>query len=84
MVNLTPEQMTLLTWMKDGNKFNRCSDYGPQNGAIRERRKMPIKLHLKTLDKLLQHGLIQYKSYHTFGLRWDEFRITSKGRLAVC
>ncbi|CAH0540907.1 hypothetical protein [Vibrio marisflavi] len=83
-VNLTEQQIKLLEWMKEGNAFNRCSDYGPSNGVIRERRKMPIRLHTRAVHRLLQQGLIRYEPYFAFGIRWDKFEITDKGRIAIC
>ncbi|AUV47406.1 hypothetical protein AL536_22515 [Vibrio fluvialis] len=44
MVNLTPEQITLLKWMRTGRTFQVCSDYCPHNGDVQPKSRLPIQV----------------------------------------
>jgi len=83
MPKLTPEQKTLLQWMNTGRTFKVCSDYGPDNGKVIPEKRLPVRVFTKTVQKLYQEGLIRYQSVLFFGLRWDEFSLTTKGKKAV-
>ncbi len=80
MVNLTPEQITLLKWMRAGRTFDVCSDYCPHNGDVQPKSRLPIQVHHKTIHKLMKEGLIHYTPQQFNGLRWDVFSITEKGK----
>ncbi|MGI2809461.1 hypothetical protein ACRTC9_21390 [Vibrio vulnificus] len=60
MANLTPEQITLLKWMRAGRTFEVCSDYCPHNGDVQPKSLLPIQVHHKTIHKLIKEGLIHY------------------------
>ncbi|HFQ5105750.1 TPA: hypothetical protein ACGVTW_004464 [Vibrio vulnificus] len=62
MVNLTPEQITLLKWMRTGRTFQVCSDYCPHNGDVQPKSRLPIQVHHKTIHKLMRERLIHYTS----------------------
>lgn len=80
MPNLTKEQLRLLKWMSEGHTFEVCSDYCPSFGDVQPKPRLPIKLQRPTIHKLLQEGLVSYTTKKTFGLRWDVFSLTEKGR----
>ncbi|WP_367989494.1 hypothetical protein AB2S62_19890 [Vibrio sp. NTOU-M3] len=80
MVNLTPEQKTLLNWMRTGRTFQVCSDYCPYYGEVQPKSRLPIQIHRKAIHKLIKEGLICYDSQKRFGLRWDVFSLTTKGK----
>ncbi|NVC65226.1 hypothetical protein FC652_19140 [Vibrio sp. 05-20-BW147] len=80
MVNLTPEQITLLKWMRTGRTFKVCSDYCSHSGDVQPKSRLPIQVHHKAIHKLMREGLIRYTSQQFFGLRWDVFSITEKGK----
>ncbi|HDY7511912.1 TPA: hypothetical protein ACGUO9_004392 [Vibrio vulnificus] len=80
MVNLTPDQITLLKWMRTGRTFQVCSDYCPHNGDVQPKSRLPIQVHHKAIHKLMREGLIHYTPRQFFGLRWDVFSITEKGK----
>lgn len=80
MANLTPEQDLLLKWMRTGRTFQVCSDYCPHSGDVQPKSRLPIQVHQKTIHKLVRDGLIEYTSQKYFGLRWDVFSLTNKGK----
>ncbi|WP_117235757.1 hypothetical protein [Vibrio maerlii] len=83
MPNLTKDQKTLLESMNHGLRLQVCSDYCPNQWTITTSPKAPVRIFKKTIQKLYQNGLISYQPIHHFGVRWDEFVITQKGRQAV-
>lgn len=83
MCNLTPDQLTLLKWMRTGRTFQICSEYCPNYGDVQPKTRLPIRVFKKTIEKLFQEGLITYKSTLIFGIRWDVFSLTEKGRAAT-
>ncbi|EIO4088558.1 hypothetical protein QYV87_004673 [Vibrio parahaemolyticus] len=80
MANLTQEQIMLIKWMKTGRTFQVCSDYCPTQGEVQPKSRLPIQVHQKTIHKLFKEGLIEFTSHKYFGLRWDVFSLTSKGK----
>ncbi|WP_252973439.1 hypothetical protein [Vibrio navarrensis] len=56
MVNLTPEQITLLKWMRTGRTFQVCSDYCSHNGDVQPKSRLPIQVHHKAIHKLMKEG----------------------------
>lgn len=84
MPKLTKEQKTLLQWMSTGRTFKVCSDYGPTQGDIIPAKRLPVRVFARTVQKLYQLGFITFKPVIYFGLRWDEFSLTPKGKEAVC
>ncbi|GAD80628.1 hypothetical protein [Vibrio ezurae] len=83
MPNLTKEQKTLLLWMSTGQTFKVCSDYCPDKGDIIPARRLPVRVFAKTIEKLYQAGFISFVPVVYFGLRWDEFSLTHKGKEAI-
>ncbi|EMI7298459.1 hypothetical protein V6959_004580 [Vibrio parahaemolyticus] len=80
MANLTQEQIMLIKWMKTGRTFQVCSDYCPTQGEVQPKSRLPIQVHQKTIHTLFKEGLIEFTSQKCFGLRWDVFSLTSKGK----
>ena len=83
MANLTQEQLTLIKWMKTGRTFQVCSDYCPTQGEVQPKSRLPIQVHQKTIHKLLKEGLIEFSSQKYFGLRWDVFSLTRRGKTSL-
>ena len=83
MLNLTEDQKTLLLWMKTGRTFRVCSEYCPKYGEVHPQLRLPVRVFRKTIDKLFQNGLITYSSDKAFGVRWDVFSLTQKGKQAI-
>jgi hypothetical protein len=83
ILSLTKEQKTLLQWMHTGRTFKVCSDYGPMKGDVQPKSRLPVRVFSGTVDKLYQAGLITFAPVNFFGLRWDEFSLTARGRNAL-
>ncbi|OIQ24886.1 hypothetical protein [uncultured Vibrio sp.] len=84
MLNLTPEQKTLLKWMKTGRTFRVYSGYGSVENSIIPASRLPIRVFPKTVRKLYQAGLITFTPTDSFGQRWDKFSLTPAGLEAIC
>ena len=80
MADLTNEQRLLLSWMGRGRTFRVCSDYCSDHGQVQPKARLPIQVHIGTIHKFIKDGLVSYSSQWYFGLRWDEFYLTDKGR----
>ncbi len=80
MPNLTKEQLLLLKWMRTGRTFQVCSDYCPTYGDVQPKARLPIRIQRATIHKLIQAGLVDFTTKKTFGLRWDVFSLTAKGK----
>lgn len=83
-VTLTPEQLTILAWLAQGNFIEICSDYCANQGDIYLSAPLEVRVFDKTVRKLLREGLIEFQSVTYFGVRWDKFVITAKGEGRVC
>ncbi len=84
MPNLTKDQITLLLWMSSGRKFEVCSDENcPKRGDIVPKRRLPVRVFSKTIEKLTEEGLISSIPKLVYGVRWDAYSITAKGKAAV-
>ncbi|CAM3981183.1 hypothetical protein VA7868_01929 [Vibrio aerogenes CECT 7868] len=81
--SLTKEQKALLQWMQTGRTFRVCSDYSPMKGEVQPKSRLPVRVFSGTVDKLYQAGLVTFTPVNFFGLRWDEFSLTSRGRDAI-
>ncbi len=84
MPNLTKDQIYLLLWMSTGRTFEVCSDEKcPNRGDIVPKRRLPVRVFSKTIDKLVEEGLISSTPKLVYGVRWDAYSITPKGKAAV-
>ncbi|CAM3257759.1 MarR family transcriptional regulator [Vibrio diazotrophicus] len=84
MPNLTKDQITLLHWMSTGRKFEVCSDEScPKRGDIVPKRRLPIQVSSRTISRLVKEELIIGTPKLVYGIRWDAYSITAKGKAAV-
>lgn len=84
MYNLTKEQKNVLLWMKEGNTFDICSEYCSDLGKILPTYPIAPNIINRTVYKLRREGLIKYQTIQKYGIRWDRFSLTLKGREAIC
>ena len=84
MYNLTQEQKNVMLWLKEGNTFEVCSEYCTDQGKIIPTYPIAPKIINRTVYKLCREGLIKYQAVHRYGIRWDRFSLTLKGKEAVC
>lgn len=85
MLNFTKEQKQFICWLnQDGNYFEVCSDYGKSNGEIIPQSGLPCRLLQRTINKLYQAGIIYYCPILHYGVRWDRFTLTKKGKEVAC
>ncbi|WP_281222922.1 hypothetical protein [Photobacterium sanguinicancri] len=84
MYNLTQEQKKVLVWMNKGNTFDVCSDYCPDQGKILPTYPLAPNIIKRTVHKLRREGLIHYQTVQTYGVRWDRFSLTLKGKVSIC
>ena len=85
MPKLTVEQTKLLIWMKTGRTFRVCTGDCHLKGDVQPKSRLPIKVFQKTINKLTELGLITPVNISYFGVGWNEYSLTEKGKeAAVC
>ncbi|MDX1303432.1 hypothetical protein [Photobacterium sp.] len=84
MHNLTKEQKNVLEWLKQGHTFDVCSEYCSMQGKVILSHPLTTRIIHPTICKLRREGLIKYHEIQKYGVRWDRFSITLKGKMALC
>ncbi|UJF19127.1 hypothetical protein L0B53_05990 [Vibrio sp. SS-MA-C1-2] len=82
-MKLTKDQKALMTWFNENNTVSLYSDYFPKDIKLTTSSRSPIRIFKPTIQKLYKLGLIQYMAICDYGIRWDQFSISAKGRELV-
>ncbi len=61
-----------------------CSDYFVGKGKVVTSKELTTRIINRTVFKLFREGLIAYRVVRKYGVRWDRFEITNRGKEAKC
>jgi hypothetical protein len=59
--------------MEQGNVIEQCSEPGPSFGKFSGTEECPISGIIPVINRLFRDGKIRYKTFNSFGLRWERY-----------